>query len=571
MADQGKLKAQFNKRAKSRITKGHIIGAVAGTALALAMEFGAPAYDYVNSETHSYNTENFITTQLPASDANLVASIAPDSDIYMFYGTKGLEQNELDIIVSEHYQRIERAAEIAADYHYNVSKYEDIIQGHDVADIVRALAPEKTYSYDEIKALIETSSNQMLKALDYRSMYINHDTAKRWNDNDNNISYAFGINLAPHPRGIIIDFVENGPAQKAGLQQGDIITHLNDMDLNSLQPYQRAAYIRDIGGQGEAATFKGIKHNTETPYTVDITAGEVHTTPIRAQMINGSSLLVELSTFSHGSEKAMKNAITTAQDKYGDKIENIIIDLRDNGGGFVYAVNAMLDDLTDGDALGYIETRINTDSIISSGLALLQGKDHYQDYIDSSAGQITDLPIRVLVDSGSASASEIFAGNLQDVGRAKIIGKTASFGKATMQRPFSIGYGDADLSKMKVTMGAVFLPTSGSYQGIGIQPDILVAPDFEGQTDHAYFEKDNKNILRNPSDTAAKTSPYICSPHRQGDNSLTQIWVESVDVFSGYTKNISLSHDTDLLCAIDSFKDMPEHSTIKENAPKPSV
>jgi C-terminal peptidase prc len=571
MAKQHGLTKRFNSHAKSRLTKGHIIGAIAGTALAIAFEFGGGVYELANSETYNFEADTLITTTMPAPSAALVASQAPDSDLYIFSGYAGLEQNELDYVVSEHYQRIERSAENAANYHYDVPKYEDIIKGHGVSDIVKQLNPAISYTQKDIQALVETSADKMLKALDYRSMYINHETAKRWNDSENNVSYDFGANFDPHPRGIIIDFVEDGPAKKAGLQQGDIITHLNETDLTTLPPYQRAAYIGDIGRMNEPATFKGTKHNTDTAYTLAITAGAVQTTPVRAQLINGSSLLVKLSTFSHGSEQTLKNAITTAQDKHGDAIENIIIDLRDNGGGFVYAVNAMLDDLTDGDTLGYIETRINTESFFASAFALLQGTDHYQDHIDSTAGRITDLPMRVLIDDDSASASEIFAGNLQDVGRAQIIGKTASYGKATMQRPFSIGYDKTDLSKMKVTMGAVFLPKSGSYQGIGIQPDILVAPDFEGQTDHAYFEKDNKNILRNPSGTAAKTSAFTCQPHRQDDNSLKQIWVASADIFSGYTKQVNLGADTDLLCAIDSFKDKTEHSTIKNNAPIPSV
>jgi carboxyl-terminal processing protease len=571
MAKQHRLTTWFNSRAKSRITKGHIIGAVAGTALAIAFEFGGGVYDAATSETHNFLADNLITTTVPAPSAALVASQAPDSDVFIFGGFAGLEQNELDFVVSEHYQRIERTAQIAANYHYDVPKYEDVIQGHDVVDIVRQLAPEKSYTHDEIKALVETSANKMLKALDYRSMYINHNTAKRWNDSDNNISHSFGINLAPHPKGIIVDFVEDGPARKVGLQQGDIITHINNEDLSVLPPYQRIPYTRDIGRTGEATTFKGVKHKTDAPYSFEITAGEVKTTPVRAQIVNESSLLIKLSSFSHSSNATFRNAIITAQDKYGDKLENIIIDLRDNGGGFVYAVNDMLDDVTDGDTLGYIQTRINTDSLFSQAYAAFQGKDHYEDHIDSTAGQITALPIRVLIDDDSASASEIFAGNLQDVGRAQIIGKTASFGKATMQRPFDIGYNKDDLSKIKITMGAVFLPQSGSYQGIGIQPDILVTPDFEGQTDHAYFEKDNDNILRNPSGTSAKASPFTCSPHRQDDDSLKQIWVENTDIYSGYTKKFNIGADTDLLCAIDSFNEETMYTTIKENSPKPSV
>lgn len=549
--------------------KSLFIGAALGTGLSIAYLNCDYLIDIADHEHHSYDAAHFM--DIPAQSlvqTETLTSSARNWDSYSFSNVPGLTQKELDILVNEHHARIMPSAYAAEDYHYYPRSFEDIIKGHEVVDLVKKMDPNKDYTAAELKKMVEREVGVMLGKLDYRSYYITHETAQRWALEENNINYAFGFQFLDHPDGLIVDFVHDGPAKADGLKAGFVITQINDHDFTALDMAARRIILLDAKSSGKETIFKGVNSIDGKPFTVKTTAGEVHTTPVRASMVGDETLVIKLDAFTHGSGDLFREAFEEAAEKYGDQIKNIVIDLRDNGGGFVYAVNQMLDDFTDGVKLGYTKERLGPGSFLKRIFMDTDG-DYSIEHIPSRKGQVTDLPISILVNNRSASASEVFAGNMQDVGRATVIGQTASYGKATMQMPFGLDIAKDDQPEINITVGALFLPKSGSYQGIGIQPDILVQPKNLVDSSNLRFEKDNPNILKNPSGNTPKDSPFTCSMRLDAEGQLKDIWVDHVDVSNAYKKQINLAADADLLCAIDSFKATPEHTNIEPNTPKP--
>ena len=560
MFKKGNLKERFN-------AKSWAIGAVLGTTLGLAYVGFDSASPISNDDLRKYDTQDFITTPVPQkAPAHILDNYSAASN--GFAKIKGLTQDELNMLSAEHHARIVTTAQIAEDNHYYVRSFDEIIDGYNLIDLAKKMNPDKDYSRLDIKQLVEKNVNDMLEKLDYRSYYIKHETAKRWDQEDNNNGYAFGFLYLPHDDGIIIDVLYDGPAKAAGLQAGDVITHINGLELKSLGNNFLTQVIRNAKLSDTATLFEGITHADGQPFSIQTKAGEVKTTPVRASMIGGETLLLKLDGFTHGSHVLFREAFEDAAAQYGDQMKNIVIDLRGNGGGFVYAVNQMLDDFTDGDELGSVRERLSPSAFLARFFMDIVG-DHLIDKIPSHKGQVTDLPINILIDSNSASASEIFAGNMQDVGRAKVIGKTASYGKATMQAPYQLDIAENDKPRVLITVGAIFLPKSGSYQGIGIQPDILVQPHVPLDMSKLYFEKDNPSILKNPSNNVAKPSPYTCQMTMDDKGQLREIWVDHVDVSNAYKKYINLAADEDLLCAIEDFKTTKDYAIIAPNTPKP--
>ena len=316
-----------------------------------------------------------------------------------------------------------------------------------------AFALARTEYVDETKdrELIEAAINGMLSALDPHSSFLNKED---FNDIQIQTSGKFGglgIEVTSE-NGLVrvISPIDGTPAFNAGIQAGDMITHIDDeavigMTLNDA--------VKKMRGEPDTKIKLTILRGTQEPFDVDLTRDIIKIESVRHEIKDDVGYL-RIITFSDTTTKNAKKAVQEMKEKLGDKLKGIVIDLRNNPGG-------LLDQ-----AEGIADLFLNQGEIVST-----RSRDTEQQMrLFAKEGDIANgLPLVVLINEGSASASEIVAGALQDHHRAVIVG-TPSFGKGSVQsvRPI-IGYG-----ALKITTARYYTPSGRSIQAEGIKPDIVI-------------------------------------------------------------------------------------------------
>lgn len=253
---------------------------------------------------------------------------------------------------------------------------------------------------------------------------------------------------------------ENAPAANAGLQPGDIILSIDGTDLSGMELEQAVTLVK--GEEGTSAVFKVRRGEEE--FETTITRQQVNVPTMSYEMKEGNVGYIYISSFEMSTPEQYKNAI---DDLLNQGAEGIVFDLRNNGGGALDAVIDMLDYILPEELLMYVEDKFEN------------RKNYYSEAecIDET------LPMAVIINGNSASASEVFTGALQDYGRAKIFG-TKSYGKGVVQNLIPLNDG----SGVKLTIAEYFTPLGRNFNNNGIDPDETVELPGESQTE-AYDEK----------------------------------------------------------------------------------
>lgn len=243
---------------------------------------------------------------------------------------------------------------------------------------------------------------------------------------------------------MIISPIKNSPAEKSGIRAGDVITHVNGESLDGLTLQEAIAKIKGPAGTTVNLTVKRIRDT----YEIEVTRGKVNIPALTFEERNGY-YIISLLQFNLNAAAEMKPILQRAA---REKPEGIIIDVRNNPGGFLHVVIEMLDYfLEPGETTVQVKSlteNINSDALMEP--------------------IITDIPLSVIINKGSASASEILAGTLQDYGLALIVGET-SFGKGSVQEVISY----TDGSALKITTAHWYTGKGNSIDKIGITPDIV--------------------------------------------------------------------------------------------------
>lgn len=271
---------------------------------------------------------------------------------------------------------------------------------------------------------------------------------------------------------------------------------------------------------------------------------------VQSAVFDERVLYLEIPHFQDNIYSQTVSAIKQAQTKYPNSLEAIFIDVRDTPGGYAHETYAIIDALTN-----------------ETDLGLMKHGPVYTEHVTSELEQITSLPISIFINNESASAAEIFAGSLQGLNRAKVFGKTPSYGKAISQINLSRELRNDDI-KLTLTASSVFLPQIGSYQGLGIQPDVLVNMT---PRDHKYgyiYMKDYPNHIPNPEGkTVLAPAPYSCKVDFDYAKGEKQAWYHKDNLSTGKSYNVNLGYDETMLCALDDLEDKPKYSITKPNIP----
>ena len=324
------------------------------------------------------------------------------------------------------------------------------------------------------KELVEKALNGMLQALDPHSSYMNEEVYKEMQVDTAGAFGGLGIEITTDKSFIkIVSPIDDTPAQKAGVQAGDYITHLDGVSVIDMTLKEAIDIMR---GEVGASITLTIVRGTENPFDIEIERDIIKVQSVKHRLIDDIGVL-RISTFNEQTSPGLKKIIEELESSDNPPI-GYVLDLRNNPGGLL------------------------TESISVSDVFLEQGeivsirgreKKDVKVYSAKKGDLINKKPLIVLINEGSASASEIVAGALQDHDRAVIMG-IKSFGKGSVQTIVPI-----DSGAIRLTIAKYYTPSGDSIQAVGIEPDIIV-PRAELNIIDDYFtfrESDYKDALEN--------------------------------------------------------------------------
>lgn len=239
------------------------------------------------------------------------------------------------------------------------------------------------------------------------------------------------------------------PAAEAGVLRGDIVLEVDDEPLRGLSLYESVSLIR--GEAGSTVVLTILRDGIDDPIEIAVVRAKIEIEVVETKLLDGNIGHVTLSEFSSGATQKLLSAISNLQDQGADKI---IFDLRNNPGGLLT------------ESVSVSSLFLNDEVVLRE---MRKGANQEQEYRATGLNQFPDIPLVVLVNRGSASASEIVAGALKDHDRATIIGEQ-TFGKGTVQLPHRL----QDGSELRVTIAEWFTPSGDPIRDIGVIPDVIV-------------------------------------------------------------------------------------------------
>lgn len=266
---------------------------------------------------------------------------------------------------------------------------------------------------------------------------------------------------------LVIDAYEDAPAYAAGLRNGDKITTVDGTDITDMDLSSAVALIK--GDKGTSVHLDAIRD--ETAFSVDVVRDEIHTQTVKYEMRENQIGYLSISEFDDVTTQQYKDALQALEDA---GMQGLVIDLRDNPGGVLDTVVKMLDYTLPDGLIVYTENK-------SGKRTEYKGTD----------GHELDIPIAVLVNGNSASASEIFAGAVKDYHWATLVG-TTTYGKGIVQRIFDLGDGTA----AKITISKYYTPAGNNIHGIGIEPDVEVEIPTEAYDDGVVTEDEDAQLQK---------------------------------------------------------------------------
>jgi len=302
--------------------------------------------------------------------------------------------------------------------------------------------------------LLENAIAGLLLELDPHSVYLNQTDYEQLQESATGEYGGLGLQVGSE-RGMIkvISPIDDSPAAKAGIEAGDFIVEVDGTPVRGMAVQKAIDKLR--GEKGTSIELTVFREGEEGPLDITVIRDIIQVSSVRSRIIEPGYGYVRVSQFQVSSGDDFKDALISLKAKK-PALKGLIIDLRNNPGGLVPASVEIADAVLDGGTVVYTEGRLPSANIS----------------FDAESGDLLQgTPIVVLINGGSASASEIVAGALQDHQRAAIMG-TQSFGKGSVQTVIPLGDGRA----VKLTTARYFTPNGRSIQAEGIVPDIIVEP-----------------------------------------------------------------------------------------------
>ncbi len=363
--------------------------------------------------------------------------------------------------------------------------------------------------------LVESAINGMLAGLDPHSSYMDSKSFRDMQVQTRGEFGGLGIEVTMEEGLIkVVAPIDETPAAKAGVMANDIITHLDDEAVQGLTLNQAVEKMR--GPVKTNIKLKIMRKGQDKPVEVSITRDVIRVQAVRWRMEADDVAVIRITQFNEQTTENLKRAISDVTTKSGDKLKGFIIDLRNNPGGLLEQ------------AISVSDAFLDKGEIVSTRGRNAEETQRY----NARSGDLTrNKSLIVLINGGSASASEIVAGALQDHKRATVIG-TRSFGKGSVQTIIPLGSGNGAL---RLTTARYFTPSGRSIQAKGILPDIEVLQDvpeeLKARTD-TKGESSLRGHLKADGQEETGSQSYI-PPDAKNDKALTT----ALDLLRGIQKN----------------------------------
>ena len=332
---------------------------------------------------------------------------------------------------------------------------------------VLSLVEENYVNKVDAKKLIRGAIRGMLRTLDPHTTYLNPEYFKEMQVETTGRFGGLGIEISI--RGGVLTVVtpiEDTPAHKAGVQAGDQIILIEEEPTKDLSLQEVVKRLRGKPGTEVKITVRREGEKEMLPFT--ITREIIRIKSVRSRMLPEDIAYIRVRSFQNGTGREVKDALSSLEDKGA---RALVLDLRNNPGGLLSQAVSVSDIfLKAGSLIVYTKGRMND-----------------QEHRFTSTHEVPGgkIPMAVLVNAGSASASEIVAGALQDLGRAKLIG-VKTFGKGSVQTVVPL----SDGSGLRLTTALYFTPKGRRIQGEGIEPDIVSEVERSAGPTRAMREKD---------------------------------------------------------------------------------
>ena len=304
------------------------------------------------------------------------------------------------------------------------------------------------YQEPDVDALIENATRGLLYGLeDPYSFYYNEEEWKElWEDDEGEYA-GIGIQLLGNYQDYSVTITQvfrDTPAQQAGLRKGDLLVRVEDIEVTAYTMQNAVNVMRGkVGEEVEIEVKRGDEY-----ITFHIPRAQIHVNRIEYTMLDNNVGYILMYEFAGESQQEFSDALTALR---AQGAQALVVDLRDNGGGWVDAAISIGDLFLDEGILAYSQDRYGN----REDYKTTDGKD--------------DIPLVFLMNENSASASEILAGGLQDLGRATVVGQT-SYGKGIVQTVIGL---DGDEAGFQMTYAQYFLPSGAEVHKIGITPDVI--------------------------------------------------------------------------------------------------
>jgi carboxyl-terminal processing protease len=353
----------------------------------------------------------------------------------------------------------------------------------DVFERVRSEYVDPTNDRD----LVENALNGMLTGLDPHSNYMNAKTFRDMQVQTHGEFGGLGIEVTQDNGYIkVVSPIDDTPASRAGIKAGDLILTIDGHTVQGLSLNEAVDKMRGAPNSKIKITLK--REGVDQPIEATLTREVIKIQVVKSHLEGGDIGYIRITSFNELTDSGLRKAIAKLKEESGDKLKALVIDLRNNPGGLLDQAVAVGDDF------------ISDGEIVSTRARHPEDSQRW----NAKNGDITGgLPMVVLINGGSASASEIVAGALQDHRRAILLG-TRSFGKGSVQTVIPLpGQG-----AMRLTTARYYTPSGRSIQGLGIVPDVEV---HEARVEQPHFgpdrEADLNRALTNTGGVPSTDSP----------------------------------------------------------------
>jgi carboxyl-terminal processing protease len=350
----------------------------------------------------------------------------------------------------------------------------------------------------------------MLNSLDEHSMYLSADDFREMQDDTRGEFGGLGIEISMKDNQLtVVSPIEGTPADKAGILSGDVIAFIEDKPTAKMNLIEAVKMMR--GKPGTAVKLKIKREGLADLVSMEVVRAIIQSKSVTAELKEDGIGMIRLRSFSEKSSIEVKEALDNfrkeikAKDK-DDDLRALILDLRSNPGGLLQQAVEVSDLFLDEGLIVYTQGR---------------DKERVSRSFANSPGTEPDYPMVVLINGGSASASEIVAGALQDQSRAHILGMK-SFGKASVQHVRSL----EDGSGIKLTVGHYYTPSGRQIHGEGISPDQKVLGPFDRLEEEESTDGDisSSSVPENPASATPakapeekKSEPAVATPGVPGE------------------------------------------------------